>query len=127
MYYKPYERPVVEYVDKLLELRSKRGSNLSVQTEGDWAIMDFIYKGWRTLFSEYADGFESQMRTWRAMTLNKMGVAKEGGAMLQHQLEVPEKLYAMIKIVYPMQKWDKKFIKKFSDRFPQFKGADTKL
>lgn len=120
----PYERYMVEYVDKLIEVAKNNGSKGRVQTSLDWKTMEFIYKGWKVLYPKSSQEFESNMKLWR-LRANDWGVSKEkGGAMIQHQLEVPMPLYQLIAAIFTDQTWDKKFVKSFARHFPQFMGSD---
>jgi len=51
------------------------------------------------------------------------GFIKEDGGLIQKQLEVPETFYTMIKIFYPDQKWDRKFVAGLAKRIPILKVA----
>lgn len=122
-----YEKHYVDYVDSLLKLAKKNESSLYVKSDRDWETINFLYKGWRIFFPVTSKDFEKHMSVHRAVSKDK-GIAKEeGGAIIQHMIEVPRPLYDMIHSIFPMQTWDKKFTAKFSEKLPQFKGSDARL
>ena len=118
----PYETPLVLFVDKLIEVANKNGSKNYIQTSYDWQTLDFIYRGWCILYPEYARPFEKHMQSVH-LHGNKLGISREGEAIIQHQLEIPVSLFQMIKTIFPKQTWDKQFVAKFAKHFPQMRGA----
>jgi hypothetical protein len=117
----PYPRSVVEWVDKMIDFKKKHGCNDAVNTEHDWELIEFLYKGWEVIYPEEARLFFDSMSYIRAHTVNH-GVSKDKGeATIQHQLEIPENFYKMFRVMFPYQNWDKKFVTKFINRFKQFK------
>lgn len=122
--YVPYETPLVNAIDKLIEIAKKNESKDSIQREKDWETMEWIVKLWSYLYPDHFYQFSKHMKELRSHA-NMNGVAKEhGGAMIQHQLEIPQRLYQMIGVVFPYQKFDKKFVAQFASKLPMFKGAD---
>lgn len=119
----PFEKELVFFIDNLLEMHKKRGSPTQVSSESDWDTLSYIIKGFTVLYPQLAKDFFDNMTRWRQLSASH-GVSREGEARVQHQLEVPEKIHGMIKIVYPDQKWDKKFVAKFARRFSSFMGTD---
>ena len=116
--YIPYERPVVDFIDKLLDVAKTNGSKDDIKTSYDWKTLEFLYKGWSILYPVSARDFEKHMKRVRTDTRNN-GVVHEGSAMLQSLVEIPQPLYRMIRIIFPKQKWDRKFIDRFVTYFPQ--------
>lgn len=124
----PYERPIVQFVDALVEYAQHNGSFKTVRTEKDWDTLIYIMKGFFALFPKTAEEFKKQIEDMRARQLRAHAIAKDDrGNSIQHQLKIPKPLYQMIKIIFPEQKWDKKFVLKFAQRFPQFKVTHDKL
>jgi hypothetical protein len=120
----PYPRPIVEWVDKMIEYKSKHHCHDIVESENDWELVDFLYKGWQVIYPIESEQFEESMKFIRAHTINR-GISKDKGqAMIQHQLEIPENFFKMFRIMFPYQNWDKKFVSKFINRFKQFKVND---
>lgn len=125
--YVPYEKELVGFVDAAVAMASALKTNKTIQSENDWKVAEFLYKGWKTLYTEHANEFEKHMSIIRAISVQN-GVSKEkGGAQIQAQMEVPQKLYQMLSAFFPYQIWDKKFVKEFSKRFPQLKSSNAKL
>lgn len=122
--YVPYERYLVRFIDALLNVAKKNGSKSRVETSFDWNTIEFMYKGWRILFPQTAESFEKHMNDVRHHS-NTVGTAKEkGGAEVQYQLELPRPLHDMMKVIFPDQKWDKKFIQSFIKHFPTLRAAE---
>ncbi len=122
--YIPYERYYVQFIDSLLNVAKKNGSKSRVETSFDWNTVEFMYKGWRILFPQTAESFEKHMSEVRHHS-NTVGTAKEkGGAEVQYQLELPRPLHDMMKVIFPDQVWDKKFIQSFIKHFPTLRAAE---
>lgn len=121
--YVPYETPIVKFVDYIIDKRIEMGRPTSITNERHWDLVSVIIKGWGDLYPEYANPFSDHMKTVRRHA-TRLGVSREGEAILQHQLEIPQSLYLLIKKAFPDQKWDKKFVSKFAQRFSGFMGAD---
>jgi hypothetical protein len=122
--YTPFERQIVEFVDATIALNTSHGRPTSITKERDWDVIGFIYKGFSVLYPKDAREFEKYMKEVHHIS-NPHGIKKEGNAMIQHVLEVPEKLYKMINAIFPAQKWnDKKFVRSFAKHYPQLRGYD---
>lgn len=117
----PYERQYVEFVDSLLQIARKNESKSRVQHQKDWETIHFIYRGFCALFPKTAADFEKHMKNMRSMARNDKGIAREGEAMIQHQLEVPQPFYQMVNTIFPDQKWDKQFVFQLSKYLPVLK------
>jgi hypothetical protein len=121
LYQVPFPKSVVEWVDKMIEFKSKNHCHDMVLDEQDWDLIEFLYKGWEVIYPIEAREFFDSMDYIRAHTVNH-GVSKDRGeATIQHQLEIPENFYKMFRVMFPYQNWDKKFVTKFINRFKQFK------
>lgn len=120
----PYEYPLVEFVDKLIELAKKNGSTLRVETSLDWNTIDYMFKGFEILYPTSSKEFYAHMAEWRRQS-SRYGVSKEkGGAMVQHKMEIPMPVHQMMKIIFPLQVWDKKFAERFANRYAGLRGSD---
>jgi hypothetical protein len=120
----PYERQMVEFIDNLILFARKNGSSNQVKTSMDWKTLDFLYKGWAALYPKSASDFEIHMK--EIQSVSKHGIARDkGGAMIQHQLEIPSPLYRMMRVIFPDQKWDRPFVRKFSQHFPMMRGGKS--
>ena len=118
----PYEGYLVEAVDSIVNLAKRNGCGKTIIREKDWEVLEQIIKMWQIIYPQESDFFYKSMKKWWEHT-KRLGVSKEkGGAMIQHKLEVPQKLYQMIEAIFPNQKWDKKFVNKFAKRFKIFAG-----
>lgn len=108
-------------VDALMDIHIKAGRPRRVESSIHWQMLEYIMELWQGLYPQHAKDFLSSMEKFRRAS-NRLGIGKEkGGALVQHQLEMPQKLYQMITFVFPDQELDKKFVQKFTDRFKAFK------
>lgn len=120
----PYEGALVAFVDALIELAKKNGSTLRVETSLDWQTIDYMFKGWQVLYPKTSTDFLEHMKAWRRSSTDH-GISREsGGATVQHKMELPRPIFDMMKIVFPLQVWDKKFSEKFANRYAGLKGTD---
>jgi len=125
--YVPYEGPLVTFIDAIVKLSNSNCSpNKTIETAADWKVVDFMYTGIKTLYPRDCHQFEKHMNSVRNLSNNKFGSNKgEAGAEVRYVMEIPEKLYKFLKIIFPNQKYDKKFARSFAKHFPQFKGCDN--
>lgn len=123
--YVPYERDLVSFVDRAVEM-AHSNTTKKVQTESDWNIIAFLYKGWSILYPQECHDFEEHIKRVHLYSHDNKGIAKEGSAQVEHLLEIPEKLYKMILSIFPEQKWSgeegKRFVRSFKKRFRQLAG-----
>lgn len=111
-------------VNQLTEFIGKnRSPTKMIETSKDWEVADALIKFWKKEQPEEYAFFKRTVAQYRkAYDHNQHGVKEEkGGASIQHLLEVPERLHKIFMSVYPMQRWDRKFIRQFIDRFPEFR------
>lgn len=106
----------IDYLDRLSKHRSPEGI---VETDKDWHILREMFKVWLTVYPLDAKDFVDNARTYKTHNQVSKGIIKEhGGAMIQHKLEVPEKLYKMIELMFPRQNFDKEFVEKLMSELP---------
>jgi len=116
----PYERSLVQIVDFLVKKAKPCGKK--VVKEYDWTVVKLVIETWQAFYPKESTYFYKSMKKWWENS-KRLGVSKEkGGAMIQHKLEIPQKLYELILAIFPEQKWDKKFVNKFAKRFKLFAG-----
>jgi hypothetical protein len=109
-------------VDAIMELR--KGRPTFVDGDKDWDVIIKLFELWVDEYPEDYETFKDSIALIRSELNNSNAIAKEGGAMMQHQLEVPEMFHMMVKIVYPDQVWDRKFVKGLALKLPILKVAD---
>lgn len=126
IYWVKAPKKLVDAIDALIEVANKNGSKGQVETSKDWQTVEFIYKMFSAVYPYQEKLFLESMKFYRSMERFNKGVSEEaGGASIQHQLEVPQKLYQMMKIIFPNQVWTKKFVKKLAAVLPQLKPNEA--
>lgn len=109
-------------MDKLVDVAKRNGSKNVVETSLDWKTIEFMYKGFKILYPMSARDFENSMNFFRTSEQFNKGMSKEGSALIQHLVEVPAPLYHMVKVIFPLQPWDRKFITALGNHLPQLKA-----
>ena len=114
----PYEKPLVDAVEHLVRLARRAGATGKVETEKHWEVIEAIFGVWANLYpQEYKDFRQFQVR--QKLAQRNKSIAREGEAMVQHQLEIPRKFHDLLNVIFPDQKiTDKKFISKLMQRMP---------
>lgn len=120
LHYEPFDERTVKAVDKIIEVAKNNGSKSHVQTSYDWKTIEFIYYVWQRSYPTHYRDFMNSIHWFRQNELDH-GIGGDKGARIQHQLEIPEKLYTMIMSVFPDQVWDRKFIMQFAKNLPDTK------
>lgn len=118
--YQSFNKQTVDWIDSLIEYQKKYGGKTRVDGEGDWKVLGYMYKGLKVLHPEQMKQFEDSVKFYRSINKFGKGVKHEGDAMIQHRLEMPEVFFHFLKILYPFQQLDKKFVKGIEEHFPEF-------
>lgn len=115
-----FPKHMVEAVDSLVLLAREHGSNAkTIESEADWKVVEGIFKVWVAYCPKEYKAFSQSQKDVRRGSFNRFASSEErGGAMIKHQLNLPMHFDAMLRAIYPKQKWDKKFIAKIARRFP---------
>jgi nitrous oxide reductase len=113
---KQYQKHLVDAVDRIVELA--HGQRDFVKSENDWLVVEdllrFFASQWPMEWHEFKTSIPDIRRT-----------RSEGGYSQTKEIKyiasVPPRFMKMVKVIFPAQEWDKKFMTKFIKRFPLFK------
>lgn len=123
-----FQRHVVDATDAIVIAAKKNGSKDKVQTSKDWETMAVIVNVWSILHPKDYSRFVESQKKIKANLINRNASAKgKGGAIIQHKMEMTPQLMQMIKVIFPLQEWDSKFIAQFTRKMPLFKIPESKL
>lgn len=112
-----FERSLVEEVDSIVELA--HGERDAVTTESDWKVFEELMKFWAKRWPEEYYEFKEVVKDIRE-TRNDGGYS--ASKEIRYVGALPsQRFMKMVKAIFPMQQWDKKFTSKFVKRFPLFK------
>ena len=111
---------VFKGIEYLVKLSEKVSPNGFVETDNDWKILVETFKVWRRLYPDVYMEFLRTMRDYNVGESINKGMVKEGGAFIQHRLEVPYTLHRFFTQMFPNLKYDRKFIKRFVRELPDF-------
>lgn len=121
-YYVEVPRKKVEIVDKLVELAKNSGT--TIESEHDWEIVTNLFEFFKVEFPEdYAEYLKSIYMLRQQHNFGN-AIVKEGEAMMQHQLEIPEKFAELIWAIFPDQKFDRDFVRGLAKTLPILKVAN---
>jgi hypothetical protein len=120
-YYVEVPRKKLEIVDKLVELSKNSGT--SIETEKDWEIVARLFEFFKEEFPEDYAYYLQSISMLRRQHDYGTAIVKEGDAMMQHQLEIPEKFAEMIYAIFPDQKFDRDFVRGLSKTLPILRVA----
>lgn len=111
-----FKKKMVDRVDHIVELAA--GNREAVVTQKDWEILGEILKfyaeEWPDDFNSFRESVKEIRRTRRADGYSK---SRE----IKHVASLPPRFERMIKSIFPMQQYDKKFITKLVRKFPVFR------
>lgn len=127
IFYVPFEKHLVEWTDSVVTMAKKLGCGKRIETEADWRVIEYIYKGWTVLFEQDFKRFIDKMKFLRSELQNDNATAKEGEGRVQHQMEFPMSLYKLIDSVFPLQKWDTKFVREFANKMPELRASSKRI
>ena len=107
---------VVDITDYLIQLQPFSSPNGVVETENDWKIIGKLFEAFAICYPEDYRLFAKGMDETKRMNAESKGFTKDKG--LQHQSEMPEKFMDLIKVFYPLQKYDIKFTRRLIKELP---------
>lgn len=122
-YYVEVPRRKVELIDKLVELSKNSGT--TIETEKDWEIVEKLFEFFKAEFPEDYSYYLQSIAMLRSQHNYGKAFIKQGDAMIQHQLEIPEKFAEMIYAIFPDQKFDRDFVRGLSKTLPILKVASS--
>lgn len=111
-----FRKADVEAVDKLLELG--KGSRETVKTDNDWNVLAnvivFFIQRWPSEWEQFRSSMPEIRETRRAGGYSR---SKE----IRYVAALPPRLERLIKIMFPYQQYDKKFMNQLIRRFKAFR------
>lgn len=106
----------VQAVDKLIELA--QGNRDVVESDSDWRLVEIIFQffmqRWPQEFNEFYSSIPDIRATRRDKGYSKSKEIKYVGAL-------PERFMRLVKVIFPYQQYDKKFVNKLVKRIPLLK------
>ena len=122
-YYVEVPRQKVQFIDAIIEIAKNSGT--TIENDRDWFVIERLFEFFKKEFPlDYAN-FLISVQNLRSQHNFGKAFMKEGEAMIQHQLEIPEKFAEMIMAVFPDQKFDKEFVKGLAKTLPILKVASS--
>jgi hypothetical protein len=115
-YYVEVPRKKVQIIDKLVELSKNSGT--IIESDKDWEIVAKLFEFFKTEFPEDYAYYLQSIAMLRSQHNYGKAFVKQGDAMIQHQLEIPEKFAEMIYAIFPDQKFDRDFVRGLSKTLP---------
>lgn len=106
---------VWQTADGLVKLRN---------TKGLWVVIGEVVKTWEKLKKERYTSHIVDLKDKRETRANQYGSTKSN--TLRYLLDIPEDILTMIRILYSVDElpFDKKFLREFGKRFPQYRVAE---
>lgn len=120
--YIPFEKPIVDAVDYILQIANENGSQDTIQSSKDWDTIRSLYNIWATLYPEELNKFKESIAFFKQY--EDSTVSKESGAMVGHKLEVPQHLHQLISVIFRNQNWDKQFVAKLTTELPELHPSE---
>lgn len=98
---------------------NKCSKNGRVEGRSDWKMIEYLYELFRIAYPEEARIFiESQKQVQRHLKTDTGKTSEDANESMRHLINMPQKFYQTIKLYYPKQKWDKKFVLQLCRRMP---------
>jgi len=95
------------------------GRRSKIETEKDWKVIEGLIDLFIARFRFEADEFLTTVKQIRNFKEGTKGYSKNREIL--HLASLPTRLQKLIKICFPMQQFDKKFMYKFIKRMPVFR------
>jgi hypothetical protein len=108
---RPYRKSDVEAANYLV--RISRGRQ-EVKTASDWGVLAKVLEFWCRRWPEEWQEFSTTVQDIRRTRARKDGYSREKGKEgVRYLGALPLRLMKLIKVVFPLQQWDRKFVEKF--------------
>jgi len=128
--YKVVPRWQNDFANALVKIgRGRGGTSARVNTEADWRVVEDIVRLYAKAFPTTWREFLRSNRIIRQNQRTEFGLlgdreTKKGGEAQIRQLgQWPFDLERFIKVIYPNQPFDKRFIREFMRRLPAFRTS----
>jgi hypothetical protein len=122
-YYVEVPRRKVEIIDKLVEL--SKNSSTTIESDRDWEIVAKLFEFFKVEFPQDYQYFLIGIAQMKSNYNHGKAFIKEGEAMVQHQMEIPEKFAELIYAIFPDQKFDRDFVRGLAKTLPILKVASS--
>lgn len=101
--------------DTLLDMKRKKPL---------WTVISYIVETWKKSNPSRYNSFLFNVKEKRQSRATKFGSNKN--LTLRYSLDIPVKVYQIIRVLYSTDelKTDKKFLREFARRFPEFRIAE---
>jgi len=115
----PFEKPLVDAVEALIRFHRQKGGGTVIQTESQWEVVIKVFEVWATLYPQEYINFKNSQGKARSNQKNHNASNREkGGAEIQHMINMPQVFHSILRVLYPNQRFDKKFVTKLGNRMP---------
>lgn len=129
--YRVVPRWLNDLSDAIVKIGHGRGGpNALVETETDWQVVAALVDLFAKVFPKEWKDFVIANKLTQSHQPNRHGLledptTKKGGLAQIRQLgQWPFELEIFIRVIWPKQRFDKKFIRNFMSRLPVFKTAE---
>jgi hypothetical protein len=113
-------------VEYLLRVSKRLGDPKEVDSKAGWRLMDELVRVWGALNPEERDDFLAKNKEDRKWAVSPKQAVKENRGIFT--ISWPKKLYSLVKVFFPKERLaDRKFIRKFAKRYPQFKVIEANV
>jgi len=119
--YIPMKTSDVEAIDYLLKISKGRET---VSTDKDWMIVAKLFEFWTRRWPEEWQEFGETIEAIKGTRLNKYGTSKSNE--IKYVGALPYRFERMLKGLFPMQQFDKKFIYALTKRIKIVKVGERK-
>lgn len=110
----------------LIMIWERLGKPDDCSTSAGWAVMDNIVQVWTRCFPQEVADFHEGLKNELASERTAHEAVQANGGYIP--ITFPFRIYHMIKALLPaVDVRDKKFIKQFASRYPQFKSTNYRL
>ena len=106
----------VEVIDKHWKMYGSKDGY--IERQKDWDVVEHCFELFRLSYPEDFKIFVKTQRDIRGNLKEKHGGITEPDVNMQHMINIPQKMYQLINVFYPSQKWDKKFCIKLAKKLP---------
>lgn len=118
------------FLDNVEAIIKKSGGSKTgyVETDKDWEILRDLFILWAGAYPDEAQQFKDDVTLLQSENISSKGIVRgTGGSMVQHQLEIPGRWWKLVRVIFPLQKMDDKFVRSLSKQFSIFTVSGAKL
>lgn len=119
--YIPMRKQDIQAIDYLIKISKGKEK---VRSDKDWVILSKVFEWWTRRWPEEWQDFAETIELIKETRLNKSGMS--GSGEIKYVGALPPRFERILKTIFPLQEFDKKFVNKLAKKIKITQVGDKK-